>query len=52
MTGTNVSLFAIAAALVGGGASVIGTNLLQGAIEIILGVIVIIVYEKLPPSTV
>lgn len=51
MTSVNVSLQTVATGLVALGATTISSNLISGVVEILLGVFVYILYEKLPPST-
>ena len=50
LTTANVTLQAIATGLIALGATTIASDLVAGAIEIVLGVIVYILYEKLPAS--
>lgn len=50
MTALNTSLQVVATGLVALGATSIQTNLISGAVEIVLGILVYIIYEKLPPS--
>jgi hypothetical protein len=50
MTGINAFLLSAASALVGLGVASISTNLLTGVIEIVLGIVAFVVYEKLPVS--
>ena len=47
-TSVNTALLTIGTGLVAVGATTILTNLLYGAVEIVLGVIVYVVYEKFP----
>lgn len=48
--GYNVFLLTAATALVGLGSATIQTNLLAGVIEIVLGIVAFLVYEKTPMS--
>lgn len=47
-TTLNVSLQVVATGLIALGAQSIGSNLLAGAVEIVLGIAVYFIYEKLP----
>ncbi len=50
MTSINATVLTAGVGLIGLGVNTIATNLLAGAIQIALGIVAIIVYEKLPAS--
>ncbi len=50
MTGFNTFLLTAATALVSLGAATIATNLIAGSVQVALGIICFIVYEKTPTS--
>lgn len=50
MTTLNTALLTAAMGLITLGSATISTNLMAGGIEFFLGIVAIIVYEKLPPS--
>ena len=49
---TNVALNVLGTGLVALGATSIGTNLMAGVVEIVLGIIVYTIYEFVPTKTV
>ena len=51
MTSINATLLTAAMAFISGGVALVGTNLWGGIASFAVGIIAIVVYEKLPPST-
>ena len=51
MTTVNATLLTAAMAFIGTGVTLISTNLWGGIASFAIGIVAIVVYEKLPPST-